>query len=152
MEVYFHLNSRENCFPYNFFNSRPPWQCCCLLLGFQHFFWFFMETFSFRPYCRKPVQDRAEIHFCAGVVSKEKKKPRRQVSHESEGKTGIPGIPALMEKRCHCLAAEVCTHKLTPQLKAHNMHTPLLGKTAQDASWNTLLAFSSRSTGQTLIL
>lgn len=35
----------------------------------------------------------------------------------SEGKTGIPGIPALMEKRCHCLAAEVCTHKLTPQPK-----------------------------------
>lgn len=73
MEVYFHLNSRETHFPYKFFNSRPPWQCCCLLLGFQHFFWFFMQTFSFRPYCRKPVQDRAEIHFCARLVSTERK-------------------------------------------------------------------------------
>jgi len=49
---------------------------------------------------------------------------------QAEGRTGIPGPPALMEERRQCLAAEVRT-------QAHfstKMHTPLLGKTAQDAA------------------
>lgn len=121
MEVYFHLNSRKTCFPSKFFNSRPPWQCCCLLLGFEHLFWFFMETISFRLCCRKPGQDRAEIHFCARLVSTEKKNPRRQVS---KGRTGIPGIPTLMEKRCHCLAAEVCTHSSLLNQSTEHTHIP----------------------------
>lgn len=122
--MHFHLNSRETCFPYKFFNSRPHWQCCCLLLGFQHFFWFFMEPFSFRPYCRKPVQDRAKKKISVLVVSMERNKPRRQVSHVSEGRTGIPGIPALMEKRCHCLAAEMhATGSLLNQSIEH-AHAP----------------------------
>lgn len=58
------------------------------------------------------------------VVSMERNKPRRQVSHVSEGRTGIPGIPALMEKRCHCLAAEMhATGSLLNQSTEH-AHAP----------------------------
>lgn len=38
--MHFHLSSREPYFLYKFLNSRPPWQSCCLLPGFQHFFIF----------------------------------------------------------------------------------------------------------------
>lgn len=144
--MHFHLSSREPYFLYKFLNSRPPWQSCCLLPGFQHFF-----IFNGNLHLQTLLQKATTI---------QGRKNASVLEHQTRGKnqnqtpewrsTGIPGPPTVMEKRCHCLAAEVRTqaHSST---KTRNMHTPLLGKTDQTAAYNSLLVFRSRCTEQTLI-
>lgn len=149
--MYFHRNSRELYFLYKFLTLGPLGKvvACCLAFNASFFF------FKWKP---SPSDLTAEshyktgqkIHFCMLEQQAWRGKKKKDKSFMwAEGRTGIPGPPVLMEKRHHCLAIEVRTqaHSST---KTHTRTHPFSEK--QLKMLNTLLAFSSRSTGQTLIL
>lgn len=65
--MYFHPHSREPYFLYKCLTVGSSWQCCCLLLGFQHFFSPLLTgNCTFRAYCTKQLQNREKIHLCDG--------------------------------------------------------------------------------------
>lgn len=86
--------------------------------------WFFTETFSFRPCCRKPVQlDRAEIHFCARVVSRERKsQDNKSVMWVRVGQASLAFQPRW--KRDVTALQLRCSHKLTPEPKHRTCTCP----------------------------
>lgn len=132
MEMYFHPNSREPYFLYKFLMLGPLGNAvaCCLAFNASFFFFFLpplpLETFTFTAYYRKLLQARA------------KRKCFGDRAARTERKRSI-----LMEKRHQCLAAEVRRHACS----FTNTPPPAL-----DVARNALLAASSGSAGQTLIL
>lgn len=107
--MYFHPHSREPYFLYKCLTVGSSWQCCCLLLGFQHFFF---PPSDWELHLQSLLHEAATEQGENTSLWWREKRKRMSDSKQRRWIQVSSSPPALMETSRCCLAAEVrrCTH------------------------------------------